>query len=405
MKEIELSTMSYTPATVSGLQEVLREFEVRHEVKVHITMLNWESSWTEVMKYALYGHGPALSEVGDTWIQSLATLNALRAFEKHEVDAMGGPTAFVPSLWQSGVERGTGRIWAIPWLSETRVIFYRRDWLKAAGIDEQTAFLNQAQLENTLERLRENGVRIPLTLPTQLTLNTFHSIASWVWGAGGDFVDAEHEAVIFNETAAREGMLSFYSLQRFLAPEARGLAIVDSEALFLSGEAAVTFSGPWLMSETIYVPTQEVKANTGVAVMPGVPFVGGSHWVAWQNVPPEQSMLAYELLKFLNTKETSLKIGQQIGILPARLDALNSPPYTEDAWLQVMAKGVKAGRAFPAIHLWGMIEDKLSAALGRIWTKVVSGGEVDTDTLIQNELNPLAQRLNWVLASDTSKRK
>jgi multiple sugar transport system substrate-binding protein len=265
--------------------------------------------------------------------------------------------------------------------------------------------LNREQFENTLERLKASGVQIPLSLPTQLTLNTFHSIASWVWGAGGDFVDNRHEAVIFNEPAALEGMMAFYGLQRFLAPAARGLDIVESENMFLGGHAAVTFSGPWLMSEATYRPTPEVKANTAVALMPGVPFVGGSHWVAWQNVPPEQSMLAIELVKYLSTQAAAIKCSQQTGLLPARMDALNSPPFTQDAIWQVMAEGIKTGRAFPAIHLWGMIEDKLSASLGRIWTKVVNDHSVDTSALIHNELNPLAQRLNWVLASDTSKRK
>jgi ABC-type glycerol-3-phosphate transport system substrate-binding protein len=138
--------------------------------------------------------------------------------------------------------------------------------------------------------------------------------------------------------------------------------------------------------------------------MPGTPFLGGSHWVAWANTHPSQQLLAGELIRFLTTKEATIRSSQQVGLLPARLDALNSTPFTEDPIYRVLAQGVKAGRTFPPVHLWGMIEDKLSAALGRIWAKVVQGSVDDIDSLILAELNPLAQRLNWVLASDMTKR-
>src|SRR6185503_10284878 len=101
---------------------------------------------------------------------------------------------------------------------ETRVIFYWRKLLHEAGINEQTAFQSQAQLEQTLERLRANGIAIPWAVPTQTTLNTLHQITSWLWGAGGHFLDETRRRVAFHQPAARAGVSDYYRLGRFLPP-------------------------------------------------------------------------------------------------------------------------------------------------------------------------------------------
>jgi len=49
------------------------------------------------------------------------------------------------------------RVRMIPWLAALQIMYYRRDLLKNAGVDEKTAFLSPAQLVQTLKRLRAGG--------------------------------------------------------------------------------------------------------------------------------------------------------------------------------------------------------------------------------------------------------
>jgi multiple sugar transport system substrate-binding protein len=398
MDELELSVMSYD-ASAQDLHTVLQEFEAQHRVRVQIQQLSWETSWTEITKYALYGHGPAVSEIGSTWVASLALMNALRPFTAQDVAALGGPATYLPAAWHSGVLPDSSTIWAAPWLSETRVIFYRRDWLKAAGVDEQTAFRTQADLEQTLERLRANGVAAPWVVPTRQTLTTFHNVTSWVWGAGGDFVDERRWRVTFAEPEAVAGLRAYYSLHHFLPADARQLDTSQVETLFVSGKAAATLSGPWLMQG---LPS-ELRAQMGVALPPGVPFISESHLVIWRSVPPRLERLAFELVRFLTSKKTQLMCSQQVGLMPVRLEALSSAPFTTDPLYQTLAQGLTAGRSFPAMRLWGLVEDKLSAALGNLWAKVLAAPNPDLDFLIHAELEPLARRLNATL-TDSAER-
>ncbi len=243
MEEIELSLMSYVaPDQLAGL---VRAFEAQHRVHVRLQSWDWETSWAEIMKVALYGHGPLVSEVGSTWVASLAAMNVLRPFTALEVSGMGKASAFLPAAWQSGLLPGDPNPAAIPWLSETRAIYYRRDLFQQAGLADITQFESNAHLEDTLAQLRGHGLPA-WTMPTRATLNTFHNLTSWVWGAGGDFVDAARRLVTFAEPAARAGMAAYFGLHRFMSPEARHLSVEESEARFMQGQAAVTISGPWL---------------------------------------------------------------------------------------------------------------------------------------------------------------
>jgi multiple sugar transport system substrate-binding protein len=395
VEELELSMMSYiAPEQLAAL---VRPFEAQHRVHVRLLPLAWETSWAEIMKAALYGHGPVVSEVGSTWVASLAAMNVLRAFSPMEVTTLGRPTAFLPAAWQSGLLPGDPNPQAIPWLSETRAIYYRRDLFQQAGLAEVTQFESNAHLEDTLETLRGHGFTA-WTMPTRPTLNTFHNLTSWVWAAGGDFVDADRRQVTFAEPAARAGMAQYFGLHRFLAPEARHLQTEQSEARFLQGQAAMTISGPWLSLSPELPRAPQVAETMGVALLPGVPWVGASHLVIWKHAPPRLVRLATELVRFLTSLPQQIASSQHTGMLPVLPEAFSAPAFAHHPVYQVVGRGLLHGRAFPPIRLWGLIEEKLTVALGSVWAKVLTAEPgASLDALIRAELEPLAARLNKTL--------
>jgi multiple sugar transport system substrate-binding protein len=394
VEEIELSVMSYG-STVSDLQSVLQAFEAQHRARVKIHPLDWERGWADIIKLALYGHGPVISEVGSTWVASLASMQVLRPFAAREMAEMGGAESFLPVLWQAGLLDRT--VWAIPWLAETRVIFYWRKLLRAAGIDEQTAFQSQAHLEHTLERLRANGVAVPWAVPTQTTLNTLHQITSWLWGAGGHFWDGTRKKVAFHQPAARAGLGDYYRLGRFLPPDAARFSDVYVSTLFLEDRAAMTLNGPWVLPHAD--PASNLWADVGLALPPGVPVVSGSHLVVWKHISPRQEKLAVNLVRFLTGPQAQLAASRNAGLLPVNVNVLAGAPFNDHPLYQILSQGLKTGRTFPAMRLWGLIEEKLSAALGQLWARVLAEPNADLDALIQTELEPLAQRLNTTLDS------
>ncbi len=394
MEELELSIMAHGTNPIGDLQPILDEFGIQHGCPIRVKALSWETAWAELVKVALYNTGPDVSEVGSNWVSNLMAMNALHPFHLTELAVIDNPASFLPMAWQTGVVVGNKNRWAIPWLADTRVIYYRRSLLEKAGIDEQSAFQTQSQLEQTLARLQASGVAVPWVVPTLRTPNTLHNLASWVWGAGGDFISADAKRTLFARAPARAGIRAYFDLHRYLAPAARHLDARQSDGLYLQGQAAVTISGPWQI-----LPNQgqsDVIADTGAALPPGISFVGGSNLVIWEHT--HHLKQAVRLVRFLTSPQVQSTYCPQVGLLPVRLNVLGEPPFTDQPNLQVMESGLRNGRSFPSFSLWGLIEDALIAALTQLWADVLADPHLDLETSIAERLEPIGRQLDMVLA-------
>src|SRR5512134_869675 len=167
MSDLELSVMAHSSTTEQDLRPVLAKFETQHHVKVKVRVFSWETGWTELVKFALYGHGPDVSEIGSTWVSTLAATNALHHFGLREIAAVGGRYAFLYPSWQSCHLAGESQMWAIPWLSNVRLVFYHADCLQLAGYSEPVLVRLTEQFERALAQLQQSGAAAPLALATQ----------------------------------------------------------------------------------------------------------------------------------------------------------------------------------------------------------------------------------------------
>jgi multiple sugar transport system substrate-binding protein len=398
MNELELSLLTHGPDAAAVLRPWLDKFEAKHQTHIEAHVLEWEAAWPELVKASLYGHGPDLSEIGSTWIGSLVDMNVLLPFSANELKACGGASAFLPSVWQRVLEAGQGGIWAFPWLAYTRLIYYRRDLLEKAGIDERSAFESHEQLEQTIRRLSECNVAIPWCVPTRHSRDTLHNIASWIWDAGGNFASADGKHILFNEPEARAGMRAYFDLYRHLAPSARNRD--ESDGLFKQDQAAVIMSGPWLWPLDARRPDvdPEVARNIGVAVPLKTAFIGFSYLVVWKHTRHEgvTRKLAGELVTPTILADFSSRSG---GPLSVRLDALKSSPLAGETNYETMVQALKTGQTFPQISLWGLIEEKLALALDKIWEEILSVPHPDIDAILNRNLDPLVQRLEFTLSN------
>jgi multiple sugar transport system substrate-binding protein len=345
---------------------------------------------------ALFGGGPDLSEIGSTWVESLVAMDALRPFSAQEVARFGEASVFLPALWKGPT--GNGRYWAIPYLSDTRILFYRPSWLAQAGLDPATAFTSAEQFDQTLHHLQANGVSIPLAIPTTRTPAILHNLAPWVWGAGGRFTGSDGKHTHFSRPEALAGIEAYFRLHRYLASGAALLNETATNTLFRQNKAAITISGRWALNGIEQGDAApEVAADLGLAQVPGVPFVGGSDLVIWKN--SRQSREALELARYLTSfemqSETILIKGP---FLPARADALANQTFNQNAYHRHFSQSLQSGRSLHANYMWGLVEDKLTTAIARLWADLFKQPDADLAQLIAGRLQLLAEKLDQTLA-------
>ena len=292
---------------------------------------------------------------------------------------------------------GDPEVWAIPWQAETYVIHYRRDLLQKAGVDEAAAFRTHADLESTAKKLAQSDVDIPV----ELTLladryGTLHALASWLWGNGCEFFSEDGRQSLLNQPKALDAIRHYFGLLRLITPQGRQWMIAQNATpLFHMGHSAMTFGTMNLTMPQVQVPP-EVTANWGWAALPQPCFVGGSHLAIWKHTRNKRAAL--QLIEFLTRASTLITINRSLATLPPRLALLNTPEFTNNPMLKVMADAIKSGRTYQPLHLWGLLEDKIVSALLKIGSEILARPEENSDEIIRREIDTLSNRLGIILS-------
>jgi multiple sugar transport system substrate-binding protein len=395
---LELSIMNHGPRFIEEVRSLLNNFEQDTRTEVNLRVLEWRDAWAELVRVALYSDGPDVSEIGNTWLSEFISMNALRPFVGMEVSRLGGPQQFLPSAWQSitpsSVQKAVVMAWAAPWLADMRLIHYRQDLFEQAGLDAGTAFQTSQAMLAACEQLQAAGIAHPVVIPTRQSRMTLHNLAAWVWGSGGDFTSPEGKKVVFVTEQAKAGLYAYFDLVRYMPPDLRQHDEYQSDAAFLTGQAAITISGPWLHLSPDASP--DVASSIRQALPPGVPYIGGSHLVVWKHTRYVEPALT--LIRYLNSVDAQARLVQTSGLFPTRPDVLTREPFKDDPFYQMAADGLQAGRAVPTFALWGLVENKLAEAFTAIWNDILLEPAADIHAIVDKHLNDVAQRLNSTLS-------
>jgi len=359
--------------------------------QVQLHWIPWDHQKQELNAIALYGKGGDVSQVGGPLVSDLVTMNALRPFTSREIEVLGGASAFSQVAWSNSRRTADGNVYAVPWIIDPRAIFYWRDLLGNAGVDESTAFISFEQMEETLSKLQAGGVETPWALALSGGFFSVQPACTWIWGAGGD-IGNETELLLQRPEGLR-GLKKYFSLYRFMPKAIQSLDAAHTyNELFAKRQVAVTMGSLAMLLSIKKSLAPDLQKNLGVALAPGPLFVGSSSLVIWKNTRNEAD--AVNLVQYMLSDEAQKEYCARAGYLPARLNLLMSPPYSTDPDLKVFTQSVFNGRSLGSFKLSGLFEELLSAAIGRIWTKLYANPDLDLDATILEELMPIARRIS-----------
>jgi multiple sugar transport system substrate-binding protein len=403
MVEIELSCIPDSEADVSALTSQLEEFRAQSGIKVHLRRMAWGSAWPDLMTFASHGKGPDISHVGGTWVSSLAMMNALRPFKPAEVEALGGEQAYMRSTWESTRQFNDARVWAVPWTGYIYTICYRKDLLAKAGVAENAISSDFRAMTEILQKLRESAVaEIPWLnpyIPAPYT-DLVHIAASWMWSAGGDFVNADGTQVVFDSPQAIQGLCNWMETYRAVPEAYKQLDWVGAVALFREGRAAAVQTDIRTANNFVSRDSRPlIRENLGVIPIAKVPWTGGGNFVIWQHVLgyPEREKAAVELVKFLTNQQNGLEWARKVGSMPARMDVLREIYPPENPLHQAVMQSATYGRAYHTVPIWRRIEYQIAQELGTCLQQANAQPTEKSETILRAHMEPLARRLNLTL--------
>lgn len=413
--ELNIWFMPNGPKPMDALKVELDAFQKLHpNVTVKATQLDWGSAWTKITTAATSGVGPDVLQLGTTWVGAISAMGALLPLNSYMKESES--KNFLPAAWETSHLKGSKEITAVPWFVDTRAAFYRTDVFKQLGIDPKEAFKSWDTLTAALQKIKDANLTIektkiePLGVPGKNDWNVIHNFAPWIWGAGGDYLTADANKSAIDSEASMAGVLAYIELaNKGLIPRsALELNTAQTEANFTNGMYAVTFSGPWLVKKL----TTPVKLggndntitakNFAVIEFPAGPkgryvFFGGSNLSVMKSSKHKAEAVA--LVKFLASNESQVRYTNGIGMLPARVSALNADWITSNPNMMAFKRQSSSGRSYPAIAGWGPIESVLMKRLGIVWDRVAGVNGAYSVDAVKQELKDTAQEMNSVLAA------
>jgi len=193
------------------LLKVVKPFtDANPHITVEPTVVDWSAALTKITAAATSGEAPDITQVGSTWTAAIGAMEGALVELTGKIDT----SAFVESTLQSAYIKGTDKMFGMPWFTETRALFYRKDACEKAGVNPETDFATWDKFKDALKKL--NGIEVDgkklaaLGMPGKNDWNVVHNFSWWIYGAGGDFVNEEGTQATFSSENALKG-IKFYS--------------------------------------------------------------------------------------------------------------------------------------------------------------------------------------------------
>ncbi len=399
---LKFSIYGDQPSPLENPDFLLREFQIQQRVTVQVERMTWEEAWPKLLNFALRGGGPHFSQIGSIWTSTLVSMNALRPFSPQEIVNLGGRESFPDPAWQSVMLFDRPDVWGVPFTAFTYVVAYRRDLLQRAGVDERAAFASPEAMFETLQKLQTIGMSAPFVLPSGEPYRArVHLAASWIWGAGGDFVSEDGQHMLIDRPEARAGLKHFFNLYRYLSPQDYRLTYNQCLQSFAQGRAAVTLASSAALASIRSANVSQVLDNLGVATMPGVPWIGGSNLVVWREAQmyPDLERAALALGKYLTSPDAQRKYAAASNAIPARSAALSQLAVEPTSLREILAQVLSAGRSYKPVLIWVRMLNDLSRTFDAITAAVLADPDLDIDHALTQHLTPLAQRYDLMLSA------
>ncbi len=405
---LKLWVMPNSPAPKEDMDKALAAFTKDTGVKVDVEVVDWGVQLDRIRNAAVSGEGPDVTQAGTTQVPFFAALGGFEDMS-NRVDDVGGSGAYADGVWKTTQVVGQDGTWAVPWFTEARSIYYRKDVLKKAGVDPATAFKTWDDFRNTLQAIKDKvpGIQ-PFGTPGKKAFDLVHHVMPFVWDAGGAELSDDNSKSTINSPQAVEGVTFFADLFKdgLADPsqlERDGNQVADQ---FKGGKIAVWIGGPWVLptadraDDKAWVPA--ARKNVALSPMPAGPqgdytFVGGSDLMMFKATKHPNE--AWALIKYLSGDQVQTDYAKLMGMFPARVEAQKAVGESSGANYSAVYDAIQQGRTYAPIPQWAEVENAYKGRFGNILDEAASGKASDAE--IQKQLDDAAKEADGLLAQST----
>ena len=330
-----------------AFRELIAKFNEQYpNITINYQSVPFGEAQNKFKTAAASGSGaPDILRAEVAWVPEFASLGYLYALDGSELTADADDYFETPL----SSNRYNGKLFGVPQVTDSLALLYNKRLFAEAGIEKPPA---------TWEDVKTVAAAIKeATGVDGLFINAGgYFLLPFIYGEGGDLVDATNKKIVVNSPANVEGIRIAQDLI------ASGAAVKppanDSYGtmmtLFKEQKVAMIINGPWEVNNIRNAPTFGGIENLGIAPVPagsvkaGAP-VGGHNYVIWSGMPQEKVPAAIAFITFMNSAESQAFLADKLGLLPTRKSAYTNPLVANNPIISAFKPVVDAAAARPWI--------------------------------------------------------
>jgi multiple sugar transport system substrate-binding protein len=384
--------------------ELVPAFEAENPgIRVRVQQIPWTAAHEKLLTAFVGGSTPDLCQLGNTWIPEFAALGALedltpliaRSETIRREDYFRG-------IWDTNVI--DGRVYGLPWYVDTRLLFYRRSALAAAGFDSPPR--TWAEWTTAMRAIKRNvgSDRYAIFLP----FNEWVPPVVLGMQAGSPLVvDGRRGA--FRGAAFRDAFHWYIGLFREgLAPPVSNVQVANLYQEFERGYFSMYISGPWNIGEFKSRLPAEMQDDWMTAPLPGpdstypgVSTAGGSSLAVFRGGAHPEAV--WRFVEFLSRPEQQARFYELTGSLPARESAWEASDLANDPHARAFREQLRHVRPTPLVPEWEQITSRVlihveAAARGAV-TEEEALAALDAD------VDRILEKRRWLLDRAAARRR
>ena len=262
-----------------------------------------------------------------------------------------------------------GKLYGLPTMVDTRVLFCNIDLLEEVGIDyaQITDWDKLKEAAVAATKRDENGALVQ----SGYVMNDLGLFSAYLWQAGGEIINDETDPATcaFNSEAGLK-VLNFWDE---MLNECKVYEVGFNEAYnnqaFIAGKAAMMVSGPWDLNAV-----KEAGINLGIVPCPAGDGGYASSMGGFGLAIPALAEHPREAMDFIEwwacSAENSVLFTKINGYLPANVNAAEDPYIQDDPHLSAMFAAFQYGRIRPKTLGYSSME---TLAMTPQWQLFVNG--------------------------------
>ena len=374
--------------------ELVPAFEAEHPgIRVRVQQIPWSAAHEKLLTAYVGGSVPDVAQLGNTWVSELAALDALTP-----LDSL---VAATPSVDPGDVFRGIwdtnvvgGQLYGLPWYVDTRLLFYRRSALAAAGFESPP---------ETWEAWRDAMTRI--SDPDAGRYALFAPLNEWtlpvVLGmqAGSPLLRDGDQLGAFQGDAFRRAFGYLIDLYRDGLATPPSTQSTNLYQEFARGDFAMVVTGPWNLGEFKERLPDSLQTDWATAPLPGpdgpgASTAGGSSLVVFRGA--EQPDAAWAFASFLSRPDVQAEFYDRTGSLPARISAWEIAGLDDDPRTRAFAEQLRRARPTPKVPEW----ERIATLVMRYAESAARGAMTEDQALaaLDRDVDALLEKRRWLLA-------